>query len=360
MPLRVGLVGYGLAGSIFHAPLVSATEGMDLVSVVTADPVRQAGVRERYPRARILASPQELWQSAADHDLVVIASPTGTHVDLGLAAIEAGLPVVIDKPLATSAADGRRLADVAQERGAWVSVFHNRRWDGETLTAARLLSAGAVGAPLRFESRFERWRPQASADSWREQTPAEGGGGLLLDLGSHLVDQALFLFGRALRVYAEIDIRRPGNAAEDDVFIALAHAGGVRSHLWTSSLAADLGPSLRLLGREAAYVKQDLDGQENDLRSGKLPGAPHWGEEPAERWGRIVAGAESRPVETVAGNWPAYYAGVRDSLAGGGPPPVPLESAMRVLEVLDAARESSRTRQVVIMPHPQLPGPLPG
>ncbi|HEV1996635.1 MAG TPA: Gfo/Idh/MocA family oxidoreductase, partial [Candidatus Dormibacteraeota bacterium] len=248
MALRVGLLGYGLAGSVFHAPLITATPGLALISIVTGHPERQASVRKVYPQARVYESTEAFWAASAEHDLAVIATPTGSHVTLGLAAIEAGLPAVIDKPVASTASEARRLAAAAAARGTWLSVFHNRRWDGETLTARKLLDEGLLGTPQRLESRFERWRPQPNAAAWRESTPPEGGGGILLDLGSHLVDQAMFLFGRPRSVYAEVEQRRPGNAAEDDVFIALEHAGGVRSHLWSSAVAAHLGPSLRLLG----------------------------------------------------------------------------------------------------------------
>jgi predicted dehydrogenase len=318
--------------------------------VVTTDPARQARVREAYPQARIFDRAEDLWAAAGDHDLAVVATPTGTHQAVALAAIEAGLAAVIDKPLGNSLAEGRRIAAAARDRGTWLSVFHNRRWDGETLTAARLLADGTLGAAMRLESRFERWRPRGDPAAWREGTPAEAGGGLLLDLGSHLVDRAMLLFGRPLQVYAEMDTRRPGNAAEDDVFIALEHAGGVRSHLWANAVAAHLGPSMRLLGRDGAYVKQGLDIQEEALRAGGVPGTPGWGVEPPDLWGQLVAGGEARAVETVPGNWAAYYVGVVESLTTGTPPPVTVEDGVAVLEVLDAARESARRRQVVPIP----------
>ena len=348
--IRVGLIGYGLAGSVFHAPLVSATPGMTLTSVVTGDPRRQERVRQAHPGAVIFDRVDDLWAAAPGHDLVIVATPTGTHVGVGLQAVIAGLPAVIDKPLGSSAAEARQLVAEAARRRAWLSVFHNRRWDSETLTAKSLLTSGRLGRPLRFESRFERWRPESNPDAWREQTSADEGGGILLDLGSHLVDQALYLFGGPLSVYAEVETRRGGNASEDDVFLALEHPGGVRSHLWASALAADRGPSLRLLGSAGAYVKDGLDGQEDALRGGATPGGPGWGIEAPSAWGRLVAGDQSTPVETLAGAWPSYYLGVVESLTTGTPPPVTPEDAVAVLEVLDAARESARRRQVTPLP----------
>jgi scyllo-inositol 2-dehydrogenase (NADP+) len=188
-----------------------------------------------------------------------VATSNATHLPLGLAAVQAGLAVVVDKPLALTAAKGRRLVTAARERGVLLTVFHNRRWDGDLRTLQRLLDADALGSVHRFELRFERWRPALRPGAWRELERPEAGGGLLLDLGSHLVDQALLLFGQPRSVYAEVDRRRAGVQGDDDVFVALEHPGGVRSHLWASSLAAQVGPRLRVLGDRGAYVKHGLD-----------------------------------------------------------------------------------------------------
>ena len=340
-PIRVGLVGYGLAGSTFHAPLIQATEGLELTSVVTADPGRQERARRELPGALVLDRPEALWEMARLHDLVVVATPTRTHLELGLAAIGAGLDVVVDKPLASTAADGRRLADAARAAGRVLSVFHNRRWDGDFLTVEQLIAAGPLGTVTRFESRFERWRPEASGTAWRDQLAPGEGGGILLDLGSHLVDQALRLFGPPVRVYAEVDHRR-GTVADDDAFVAIEHENGVHSHLWMSAVAAHQGPRFRVLGTAGAYTKDGLDPQEDQLRGGQRPGDAGFGEDPPERWGRLVTAAgETRP-RTAAGEWTAYYAGMVESLRAGNPPPVRVEEAIEVLRVLDMAREMSR------------------
>ncbi|MFD0376823.1 Gfo/Idh/MocA family oxidoreductase [Streptomyces sp. NPDC127112] len=359
-PLRVALIGYGLAGSVFHAPLVSATEGLVLDTVVTSDPGRQAQAREEYPGVRIAASADELWERAADADgenrlgLVVIASPNKTHVPLATAALTAGLPVVVDKPLAATAAEARELAALAERTGTFLSVFQNRRWDNDFLTVRRLLADGELGEIQRFESRYERWRPQLKG-GWRESGAPEEIGGLLYDLGSHVVDQALVLFGPAVRVYAETDVRRPGAEADDDTFIAITHANGVRSHLYVSATAAQLGPRFRVLGSRAGYVKYGLDPQEAALREGLRPGAadgPAWGEEPEHMWGRLGSGESPLtgggvPVPTVPGDYPAYYAAVAEALRTGGPAPVTADEAAHTLAVLEAARLSSRDGSVV-------------
>ncbi|RVU24399.1 oxidoreductase [Streptomyces antnestii] len=351
-PLRVGLVGYGLAGSVFHAPLIAATEGLVLDTVVTSNPERQAQARAEFgDGVRFAATPDELWPRAGELDLIVIASPNKTHVSIATAALEAGLPVVVDKPLAGTAAEARGLAELAEKRGLLLSVFQNRRWDNDFLTLQHLLADGELGGPLgdvwRFESRFERWRPQPKG-GWRESGDPEEIGGLLYDLGSHVVDQALVLFGPAVSVYAESDVRRAGAAADDDTFIAITHANGVRSHLYVSATAAQLGPRFRVLGSQAGYVKYGLDPQEAALREGRRP-APgeSWGVEPEAMWGRIGSGESpltggGRPVETLPGAYPAYYAAIAAALRGTGENPVTAGQAAAALDVLEAARRSAR------------------
>ncbi|MFH9680700.1 Gfo/Idh/MocA family oxidoreductase [Streptomyces globisporus] len=356
-PLRVALVGYGLAGSVFHAPLVSATDGLVLDMVVTSNEERRAEARAAYPEVRFAASPDELWERAEELDLVVIASPNKTHVPLATAALKAGLPVVVDKPIAGTAAEARELAALAEERGLLLSVFQNRRWDNDFRTLAALIADGELGEVQRFESRFERWRPQLKG-GWRESGDPDEIGGLLYDLGSHVVDQALVLFGPAVQVYAESDVRRPGAAADDDTFIAITHENGVRSHLYVSATTAQLGPRFRVLGSAAGYVKYGLDPQEAALREGLRPvaGRP-WGEEVEELWGRIGSGESpltggGTPVRTLPGDYPAYYTAVAAAVRGTGDNPVTALQAAAALDVLEAARRSAREGvSVTLLPH---------
>lgn len=345
--LRVGLVGYGLAGSVFHAPLIEAAEGLALTTVVTTNEERRAQVEREHPGARPVDTPEALF--ALHPDLVVIASPNRTHVALARAALRAGIPVVVDKPLAATAAEGQELADLAARSGLLLSVFQNRRWDHDFLTVRRLVETGELGDVLRFESRFERWRPRLKG-GWRESGDPAEVGGLLYDLGSHLVDQALTLFGPATRVYAESEVRRPGAEADDDSFIALRHASGVRSHLWMSAVTARLGPRFRVLGTRAGYVKYGLDPQEAALREGRRPVSTAdstWGTEPEEQWGTLGSGDEARPVPTVPGDYPAYYAGIASALREKTPPPVDAADAIAALRVLEAARRSAAEGRTV-------------
>ncbi|NYI04964.1 Gfo/Idh/MocA family protein [Allostreptomyces psammosilenae] len=351
-PLRVGLVGFGTAGAVFHAPLIAATEGLALDTVVTADPERRARAAREYPGVRLVDSAERLLEDGADRlDLLVVASPNRTHVPLARAALRAGLPVVVDKPLAPTAREGRELVDLAAERGLLLTVFHNRRWDGDFRTVRTVLDSGALGTVTRFESRFDRWRP-APKGGWRESADPAEVGGLLYDLGSHLVDQALQLFGPAARVYAEADVRRPGTGADDDSFIALTHTSGVRSHLWMGTLASQRTPRFRVFGTAGSYLKYGLDPQEGALRAGLRPGGEGWGAEPQGAWGTIGADAEPGDLRTLAtepGDYPAFYAAVGEALRGRAPAPVEAAQAVDVLTVLEAAHASAASGEVVAL-----------
>jgi predicted dehydrogenase len=334
--VRVSIIGYGLAGAVFHAPLAAATEGLEVATIVTSDPDRQEHARRDHPSARVVDRPEE----AFDADLVVVATPNHTHAPLAREALDHGAAVVVDKPLALSAAQGRDLVEHAAGR---LTVFQNRRWDSDQLTLRRLLAEGSLGDVMRHESRFERWRPEPRPGAWRETRTPEEGGGVLLDLGAHLIDEALQLLGPATHVYAEVDARR-GGAADDDAFLALTHESGAVSHLRASAVTAAPGPRLRVLGSAAAFVVDDVDGQEDALRSGLRPGRDEpWGEEPPGRWGRLVRGDEAELVQSERGAWPAFYAGVERWLRSGGEPPVDPADAVRVLEVVEAARRSAAT-----------------
>jgi predicted dehydrogenase len=294
----------------------------------------------------LLESADEIWERPGAFELVVVAAPNRVHVPLARAAIDAGIAVVVDKPLAAAASEARELVDAARARDVVLTVFQNRRWDGDFLTASRLVAEQALGRVFRFESRFERWRPELSG-GWRELPGAEEAGGLLFDLGSHLVDQALVLFGPVRQVYAELDVRRPGATVDDDSFVALTHLTGVRSHLWMSSVAAQSAPRLRVLGDRAAYVKYGMDVQEEALRQGLRPRAPGWGEEPEEHWGLLGAGDRVDRIRTDPGAYERFYEGVAAAIRDGSPPPVDPEDAVSALELLDAARASAREGKVV-------------
>jgi scyllo-inositol 2-dehydrogenase (NADP+) len=345
-PVRTALIGYGLAGAVFHAPFIEAVDGLDLSAIVTANPERRAKAEREHPRARVLDTAAAVWDAATDFELVVVAAPNRAHAELTRTAIDKDLAVVVDKPLTPIADEARQLVRDARARGVFLSVFQNRRWDGDFLTARRLIAEGALGNVVRFESRFDRWRPQP-AGGWRESGEPEEGGGLLLDLGSHLVDQALQLFGPAWLVYAELDRRREGAEVDDDAFIAVTHESGVHSHLWMTTFAAQPGPRFRVLGDRAAYGKHGVDVQEEQLRSGMRPSDAGFGEEPEEQRGMLGVGPDARPVPTERGDYARFYEGVVEALGGNASPPVDPDDAVTALEVLDAARISAAEARTV-------------
>jgi predicted dehydrogenase len=337
-PLRVAVVGYGLAGRVFHAPLIAEESGMDVAAVVTGDAERAAAASADHPAARVLPTADALWEDPGSIDLVVVAAANRAHVPLARAAIAAGLPVVVDKPLAPDAAQARALVDAAAAAGVMLTVFQNRRWDADLLTARRLLAEGAVGRPVRFLSRFDRWRPAVNRAAWRERPDHDDAGGLLMDLGSHLIDQAIVLFGPPIEVRGEIKRTRSDADVDDDVLVSLLHEGGVRSHLGATMLGALPGPRMRLTGLEGEWEVRGLDPQEGALRAGARPTDPGFGEVSESDWGVFSDGGPPRPVPSARGAYRAFYAGVASALREGVPPPVDPRDAVRVLEVIDEVR----------------------
>jgi scyllo-inositol 2-dehydrogenase (NADP+) len=226
--LKAAIIGYGLAGRSFHAPLITSTAGLAIETVVTADPGRREQALRDLPGVRVVSKPEELWQLADEHDFVVIAAPNDVHAPLAERALETGLAVVVDKPLAPSAEQAAALVEHARAAGKLLTVFQNRRWDPEHLTTRAVLSSGVLGELVRYEARYERWRP-VPKDRWREHSTSEEGGGVLMDLQSHLVDSALDLFGPAVSVYAELAALT--TVGDDVAFVALRHVSGLTSHL---------------------------------------------------------------------------------------------------------------------------------
>jgi predicted dehydrogenase len=332
--MKVGIAGYGLAGEVFHAPLIDAVDGLDVSVVVTRNPERASRVHLAYPAAEVVGHVDELWDKV---DLLVVATSNDAHVPLALQAIERGVAVVVDKPLAVNAADAQQVVDA----GGRVTVFQNRRFDGDFLTLQRVRSEGLLGDVTRFESRFERFRPEVSGDAWREDSRLEVGGGLLLDLGPHLVDQARELFGHPVRVYAEMNMRRPGAKVDDDTFLALEHPGGERSHLWMSSVAPLNGPRFAVSGTRAGFSTTGLDPQEPQLADGMRPGDDGYG---VGNDG-LLSDGESVPLER--GAYERFYEAVLAWLSGEGPAPVDPRDSVAVLRVLDAARESATSNSVI-------------
>ena len=327
----LGLVGYGMAGRHIHRPHI-LDAGLKVGAVSTRDPERAAQASEDLPGAAVVPDLEAVL--AAGQDAVVLASPSGVHAEQALECLAAGVPVIVDKPIGVDAAQARSVLDAAEAAGVGVTVFQNRRWDSDQLTLRALLDAGELGEVYRAERRYERYRPQGRG-GWREELPADQGGGLLLDLGVHIIDQAVQLFGPVTSVYGEAVSRN--RMAEDDAFVSLQHAGGVRSHLSTMSLASAPGPAARILGSGGAYL---FGNQPEDLRTFTAP--PN---EPGHT-GWLVRGDQATPVPTAPGGQTDFYRLVPGWLAGG-PPPVDPRDAVHTMEIIDAARRSSREGVVV-------------
>jgi predicted dehydrogenase len=332
--IRVGLIGYGVAGRVFHAPFLAADPAFELAAVVTSQTDRLAA---DHPGATAVPDVDALLAHPG-LDLVVVASPTPLHVAHATAAIDAGLATVVDKPFAPDAAAGRALIERADAAGMPFTVFQNRRWDGDFLTLRRLVGDGVLGEVRRFESRFEWWKPAAD-ESWKSTTTAQEGGGILFDLGAHLIDQALLLFGPARVTHAELRNRR-GAGADDDVFVVLEHDAGTTSHLWMSAVAPIAGPRFRVLGSQSGFVSWGLDPQESQLAGGTLPGDPRLGH--ANTPGRLGTDAHPDEIPLVPGDYAAFYRDLAAALQHGTPLPVDPRESLAALELIDTIHTLNR------------------
>ncbi|MDO5736416.1 MAG: Gfo/Idh/MocA family oxidoreductase [Propionibacteriaceae bacterium] len=344
-PINVGVIGYGLAGRVFHTPFIEANADFSLQVISTGDPARQESASNRYPGATIVSSPEELLARASDLDLIVLATPAHTHRELGTAAFAAGAAVVVDKPFAPSSADAQALIDASVEANRPLNVFQNRRWDGDFLTVRHIVDSGRLGPIHRFESTFERWSPMRK-ERWQDRTTPATGAGITFDIGSHLIDQALVLFGPVEELHAEMSAVRDGAVSEDDAFLSLHHASGVHSHLSMSSVAALSGPRFRVLGAKGAYSVDGLDGQEAALRDGALPTDPSYGTTSPSEWG-VLSDGEAERIPTLRGDYPAFYSGVAAAVRGEAEPPVDPHDALEVVRIIEwahrlAAAPSSR------------------
>jgi len=352
--LRVGLIGFGYAGKTFHAPLIRATPGLELAAVASSDAGK---VRAALGADAVVFSRADELIAQADIDLVVVASPNATHVELATAALEAGKHVVVDKPFTADTAQAMQLAALASQRGRLLSVFHNRRWDSTTRTASKLLASGMLGEIRYAAMHYDRFRPQP-VDRWKER--AEAGGGLWMDLGPHLLDEALCYFGPPLAIQADIAAVRPGAGADDSFHARLRYADGLRVDLQASMLGALPRPRLLLQGTRGTYLKQGLDPQEAALKAGLLPAPADdaaWGIDAEDGIAMLGQDGEARgiAVPTENGAYPAYYRRLAEAIRGRAANPVPPEDAIAVMRLLDAGRASSERRCEVALASDEFP-----
>lgn len=341
-PVRWALAGYGPGGRVFHAPLIRAAAELDLVAVVTGSEQRQGQVRADDPGTVTVPTLAEL--PALGVAGVTITTPNTTHAPLAHEALDLGLHVVLDKPFGLTAAQAADLVAHADRVGRLVVPYQNRRWDSDLLTIRRLLDEGVLGRVHRFTSRFDRFRPVKA--SWHGASAAEGGG-VLLDLGPHLVDQATHLFGPIASVHADLQTVRAGAGAEDQVELHVVHTGGVRSTLAAGLASAAPGPRFQLNGDLGGFVVGGFDGQEDQLKAGLSPADPGFGAEPEPAWGRLYQGEVGTPVPSERGAWRTYYPAVAGAVRGESDPPVAARDAVATAKVLDAARVSAAEGSVV-------------
>jgi predicted dehydrogenase len=339
--LNVALVGYGFVGKAFHAPLIANTPGLRLHTVVSSDARKVAA---DYPGMRVIAGPEAAFADP-EVDLVVIAAPNPVHAALASAALAQGKHVVVDKPFTVTLQQAQQVVADAQRAGRIVSVFQNRRWDADFLTVRKLIVDGALGEVVEFHSHFDRYRP-AVTDRWRERD--EPGSGLWYDLGPHLLDQALQLFGLPEAVFADIALQGDG-AMSADYFNVLLQYPKLRVVLHAGSLVP--APPLRFAvhGTRASYLKQGLDPQEDALRKGGVPAQAGWGIDPLPGVLRTHAthGMDAETVQGIPGDYVRYYAAMRDAILHGGPAPVTPQQALEVMAMLEWGLESSSTRREI-------------
>lgn len=330
MAIRTAIIGFGLAGRNFHAPLIRCTHGLQLIAVGTSRKIAVPdGVSTRSP-ADLIADP--------GIDLIVIASPNETHFLLAEVALQSGKHVVIDKPMCVSTGEARKLIDLAQQSGLLLTVFHNRRWDSDFLTVRKLIASQALGRIALFEAHWDRFRPKV-AERWRERP--EPGTGLLFDLGPHLIDQALVLFGQPDAVSADLAAQRDGSLV-DDYFSLTLHYGSTRVILSAASMVAEPRPRFAIHGTGGSFVKYGLDPQEDQLKGGASPVDPEFGDEAPPIHGTLtLSDSTSRAIPSERGDWLAYYSAVATAVASGGEPPVDPADAIAGLQLIELARQSA-------------------
>jgi predicted dehydrogenase len=345
-PLNVGLIGFGLAGKVFHASLVHANPNLRLTHIVLR---HGSASEEKYPEAKILRTADALFAEKSV-DLVVVATPNTSHLELAAKALQAGKHVVVDKPFTIASSDADELIALSRKVGRVLSVFQNRRWDGDFLTVRRILEQKCLGRLAEYESRFDRFRPALKPGAWREQ--ALPGSGVLFDLGSHLIDQAVVLFGRPQSIFADLRAQRDAAQAVDSFELRLEYPS-LKVTLKAGSLICEPSPRFALYGTEGSYLKFGLDPQEEALKHGNSPAQPRWGEEPEACWGAITrcdGPVVREKYPTLAGRYPEYYENVYRVITGKAELAVKPEESREVIRLIELAEQSAREKRIVPAP----------
>jgi scyllo-inositol 2-dehydrogenase (NADP+) len=346
--IDVGLIGFGLAGRSFHAPVIRAVPGLRLAAILQRSGNEAA---EKYPDVRIVRTVEELL-AIKEIRLIVIATPNDTHYSLAHQCLSEGRDVLVDKPFTPTLEEAISLAEFAKQQGRVLTVYQNRRYDGDFQAIVQLVAGGALGRIVRFESNYDRFRPQLRPGAWRERSGS--GNGIFFDIAPHLLDHALLLFGLPDALTADIRIEREGAVADDAFDLALHYPCGLRADLRSSILAAATRPRFLLHGTQGAFVKQSFDPQESNLRRGYIPTDTAWGTEPEENWGVLTLSENGaltqRRVPSANCDYRDLYANLRDAILGKTPLAVTPEWALDVMRLLELARQSSNERRTVSVP----------
>lgn len=339
-PIRTAIIGFGVSGRVFHAPLLEANPDFEISMIATSNPERQKQAAQAYPQAAIVPSYREVLKSAEQLDLLVIGTPPPTHYEIARTALEHGLHVVVDKPFVVRSDQGEELIALAANRGLTLTVYQNRRWDGDFLTVKQLLAEKKLGRVHSFESRFEWFKPHGMS-SWKAELTHQDGGGILYDLGTHLIDQAIELFGPVKSIHGSLRTLTSNAAADEDAHLVLDHASGTQSRLTMSSLNAQPCQRFHVAGNLGAYRTEGLDPQESQLASGMSVEHAGYGVKPESAWGQSVLNGEVSTVPTLPGNYPQFYRLLSDCLRSNGPVPVDPADSLEVLRLIETIHHGS-------------------
>ncbi len=333
-PLRTALVGYGSVAEKMHAPLINACPELDLVAVVERNSNK---CETKFPKVRTFRSLEDLLAADAA-DLICITTPNELHFPMAKQCLLAGNHVVVDKPVTIHSWEAEELKELARSKGLFCSVFQNRRFDGDFRTLQKLVDEGTLGRLVYLESHFDRFRPSVS-ENWREALVP--GNGITYDLGSHLIDQVVLLFGKPEAVFADIQKQRT-NAVADDYFDIMLFYEGFKARVTAGMLVQAPTPKFLLLGEKGSYQKFHLDVQEQAFKEGRKPEGDDWGVDPPDRWGNIFLDGEANPLQTVEGDYRIFYKNIADAILGGTELKVTLDQAISVLKLIEAAHASAR------------------
>jgi scyllo-inositol 2-dehydrogenase (NADP+) len=343
-PIPVGLASFGMSGLVFHAPLISSNPGFRLASIVERTTEKS---RARFPQATLVRSFEELLRDDS-LELIVVNTPNGLHLDMARQALTAGKHVILEKPMTVTSAEAQTLIELAHAQNLVLSVFQNRRWDGDFQTLQRVIQNQLLGQVVEFEGHYDRFRNYIEANTWKEESGP--GSGILYNLGSHMIDQALALFGKPEAVTGELGIQRPGGKVDDYYHLTL-HYPALRVVLKSSYLVREAGPRYLVHGTQGSFIKYGLDPQEEALKAGQLPTAPNWGMETPDTWGVLNTDIQGQHftgrLETQAGNYPFYYQNIYQAIREGKALAVKPEESMLGLRIIEAVLQSNQEKRTI-------------